>query len=168
MAPEAYGVTVSRAIAEASALLSLAFIGTIAGGFLLTEVLRLLPLFPPPWNLLGLAPAGVGAGSLAYCGRFLSRRGRGTPYPRRPPRELVTTGPFRRVRNPIIISWGALLVGIAVAMNWTGLLLLLIPAAVIVHGYIVYREEPVLRRRFGPEYAVYRSRVPRWVPRLRR
>jgi protein-S-isoprenylcysteine O-methyltransferase Ste14 len=157
-----------RALAEASILISLAFAGTILAGFLLTLWVRLPLLFPPPWNLLGLPVDIAGGASLVYCGAFLSRHGRGTPYPRLPPKRLVTTGPFARVRNPIIVSWGVLLVGIGIVLNWTGLLLLMVPAFVIIHAYLLYREEPILRSRFPAEYDAYRFRVPRWIPRLRK
>lgn len=162
--PEVTGV---RAIAEASIIISFAFLGTILAGFLLTVLLRLPPFFPPPWNFLGIPVAIAGGASLLYCGAFLSRHGKGTPYPRLPPKRLVTTGPFARVRNPIIASWGVLIVGIGIAMNWTGLLLLMVPAFAIIQTYLVYREEPILRRRFPAEYEAYRARVPRWIPRLR-
>jgi protein-S-isoprenylcysteine O-methyltransferase Ste14 len=167
MAGGEYEVSAIRAIAEASVVISFAFVGTILAGFLMTVLLGLAALIPAPWNLVGLALAIGGGASLVYCGRFLSRQGRGTPYPRRPPKRLVTTGPFARVRNPIIASWGALMIGLGIWSNWTGLLLLTILAFPLIQAYLVYREEPVLLRRFGAEYEAYRSRVPRWVPRLR-
>ena len=167
MAGLEYEPSVVRAIAEASILISVAFLVTILGGYVLTTWLRLPPVLTPPWNLISLPMAIAGAASLLYCGSFLSRHGRGTPYPRRPPKRLVTTGPFARVRNPIIVSWGVLMIGIGGVLNWTGLFLLMAPAFVIVHAYLVYHEEPLLRMRFPAEYDAYRSRVPRWVPRLR-
>jgi len=146
---------------------SLAFAGTILAGVLVTRLFALPPLFPPPWTLLGLVMAVVGGASLVSCAIFLSRHGRGTPYPRLPPRRLVTTGPFARVRNPVIASWGVMILGLAVAMNWTGIFLLMVPGFVVIHLYITRHEEPILLRRFGPDYEAYRSRVPRWIPRLR-
>ncbi len=160
-------VSAIRAVAEASILLSLAFAGTILAGFFVTVLLRLPALIPSPWNLVGLPIAIAGGASLVYCGAFLCRRGKGTPYPRRPPKRLVTTGPFARVRNPIIASWGTFIVGLGVWMNWTGVLLLMVPGFVLIEVYLVYHEEPILARRFGAEYEAYRSRVPRWIPRIR-
>ena len=167
MAELEYDVSVVRGIAEASILLSLLFVATILAGVFVTQLLALPPLFPPPWNSVGLVPAIGGGASLVYCAAFLSRHGRGTPYPRLPPRRLVTTGPFARVRNPIISSWGVMMIGLGVAMNWTGIFLLMVPGFIGIHAYIVYHEEPILERRFGAEYDEYRSRVPRWTPRLR-
>src|SRR2546422_470466 len=130
-------------------------------------VLALPSLLPPPWNAFGFITAVGGGASLVYCASFLSRHGRGTPYPRLPPKRLVTTGPFGRVRNPVISSWGVMMIGFALAMGWTGLLLLMIPGFLGIHVYVRYHEEPILQSRFGVEYEEYRSRVPRWIPRLR-
>jgi protein-S-isoprenylcysteine O-methyltransferase Ste14 len=167
MAGTGYEPSVMRAIAEASILISLAFLVTILGGYALTVWLRLPPLLPSPWNLVGLPLGIAGGASLVYCGAFLSRHGRGTPYPRLPPKRLVTTGPFAHVRNPIIVSWGVLLVGIGLTLTLAGIFLLLVPAFFGIHAYLVYREEPVLRTRFPAEYGAYKSRVPRWIPRIR-
>jgi protein-S-isoprenylcysteine O-methyltransferase Ste14 len=36
------------------------------------------------------------------------------------------------------------------------------------HLFVVFYEEPTLRRQFGESYEEYRRRVPRWIPKLRR
>jgi protein-S-isoprenylcysteine O-methyltransferase Ste14 len=33
--------------------------------------------------------------------------------------------------------------------------------------FVLFYEEPVLRRKFGAEYEDYCRRVPRWLPRLK-
>jgi protein-S-isoprenylcysteine O-methyltransferase Ste14 len=33
--------------------------------------------------------------------------------------------------------------------------------------FVLFYEEPVLRRKFGAEYDDYCRRVPRWLPRLK-
>jgi protein-S-isoprenylcysteine O-methyltransferase Ste14 len=35
----------------------------------------------------------------------------------------------------------------------------------MVASFVVWREEPELRRRFGEEYVRYTELVPRWIPR---
>jgi len=167
MAQVDYEVSVVRGITEAAVLLSILFVATILAGAFVTQVLALPSLMPPPWNAFGFITAVGGGASLVYCASFLSRHGRGTPYPRLPPKRLVTTGPFGRVRNPVISSWGVMMIGLALAMGWTGLLLLMIPGFLGIHVYVRYHEEPILQSRFGVEYEEYRSRVPRWIPRLR-
>lgn len=94
-------------------------------------------------------------------------RGRGTPYPPDPPRELVTAGPYHYVRNPIYV--GVLLI-FAGHFLWFGnwaLLLYTVLSFIGVHSFIVLYEEPALRKRFGTLYEEYLATVPRWIPKLR-
>jgi hypothetical protein len=60
-----------------------------------------------------------------------------------------------------------------VALPWTAHRLLPIPVALpaavqtaAAHQLVVHIEEPELLARFGDGYTEYRSRVPRWIPRL--
>ncbi len=94
-------------------------------------------------------------------------RGRGTPLPADPPKELVVTGFYRYVRNPIYV--GAFLVFLAHFL-WFGYLNLLLYTVISflgVHLYIVSYEEPNLKRKFGTAYEEYLKSVPRWIPRLK-
>jgi protein-S-isoprenylcysteine O-methyltransferase Ste14 len=94
-------------------------------------------------------------------------KGRGTPVPTDPPKELVTTGPYHYVRNPIyvgvlLIFWGHFL--------WFGhwaLLIYTVSAFVGVHLFVVLYEEPTLKRKFGAAYEDYLKQVPRWIPKFR-
>jgi len=108
---------------------------------------------------------------LAVVGLLLALRsallltGRGRPR-RGPQPALVLAGPYLRTRNPILS--GALLVVVGAAFaagSWwlAGLALVLAAGA---HVWVVRREEPRLRARFGRAYAAYIEHVPRWLPRL--
>ena len=80
-------------------------------------------------------------------GRSFSVRARAT--------RLVTTGVYARVRNPIYLASGALLVGIALLLgSWwpLGIVAVLAP----VQWRRAGREARVLRERFGEEYEQYR------------
>ena len=78
------------------------------------------------------------------------------------PKRLVTSGPFRWSRNPIYVAF---LVPLA-SLAWFS-----VPAAlagiavylVTMTYYVVAREEAVLEREFGEEFAEYRARTPRWI-----
>jgi len=125
-----------------------------------------VPGFARTWiaGALGL----VGLGMWIACLDTFSRRGRGTPLPMDAPRELVSTGLFGVVRNPIMA--GELLVIWAEAF-WLaslGVVLYALLITVVGHWMVVRVEEPELRQRFGPTYEEYCRRVPRWIPRLRR
>jgi protein-S-isoprenylcysteine O-methyltransferase Ste14 len=109
----------------------------------------------------------IGSVIILWCFWNFTFRGRGTPLPADPPKELVVTGFYRYVRNPIYV--GALLIFLAHFL-WFGywaLLIYAVSAFVGVHLFVVLYEEPTLKRKFGASYEEYLKRVPRWIPRLR-
>jgi protein-S-isoprenylcysteine O-methyltransferase Ste14 len=76
--------------------------------------------------------------------------------------ELVTGGPYRRLRHPM---YTALLLACAglVAIDSRPLRLLLLIALGVVLDIKARREEALLVQRF-PEYASYMKRAARFVP----
>ena len=122
----------------------------------------------PVW--LRLLTGGIlFVGGLALWGICLdafSRRGHGTPFPLDAPRDLVSTGPFAVVRNPIILGEQAVLWAAALYLSSVGALLYAVLVGVALHYIVVYVEEPELRGRFGAPFEDYCRRVPRWLPRL--
>ena len=125
-------------------------------------------------TLRGGWPSGAGAllfvcGALLYlwCAWNFAVRGRGTPAPVDPPRELVVTGPYRYVRNPMYLGVLAMVVGEA-AMLRAGVLLGYAGALLLAfHLFVTTYEEPILRKTFGASHERYSASVPRWLPRLR-
>lgn len=83
-----------------------------------------------------------------------------------PPTELVTTGPYRFVRNPISSCVLLLILGEAIGFSSTGLLMMLVVSTAIAQAQAVALEEPLLLKRFGDQYAQYKQRVPRWIPKV--
>jgi protein-S-isoprenylcysteine O-methyltransferase Ste14 len=105
----------------------------------------------------------VGLWTMGLFGRF----GRGTPAPWDPPTRLVIRGPYCHVRNPMILSVLALLLGESLLFgSWLLLcwMLLFFGANCV---YFPLSEEPKLRRRFGRDYEVYCQHVRRWLPTVR-
>ena len=118
-----------------------------------------------PWLGGLLLLAGVLLAS--RCARLFFSVGKGTPHPfTAKTKRLVTTGPYGRVRNPMMWGIGAILVGLALLLGsvglWFGFALFVAFAAVFVRLY----EEPDMERRFGAEYREYCRQVPRWWPRF--
>ena len=93
-------------------------------------------------------------------------QGLGTPAPIAPTQNLVVTGLYRYVRNPIYIAVVAVILGQAILfgdwrlMTYGGLMWL------AFHAFVLTYEEPVLAQRFGTKYEDFRANVPRWIPRL--
>jgi len=82
--------------------------------------------------------------------------------------ELVTNGPYSISRNPLYLGsmLGAVGVGLQTGMASFALLCGLICWAIF--AVVVRREEAFLHGRFGPAYARYCARTPRFWPRFDR
>lgn len=133
---------------------------------------RLVPALLPLPVVLRSVGGGVlfigGIGLWAVCLDHFSRRGRGTPFPLDAPRELVVTGPFAVIRNPIMAGELAVIWGEALYFGVLGIVLYALLASLAGYLVVTRVEEPELSERFGAEYEAYRRRVPRWLPRPRR
>ena len=135
----------------------------IPAGLLATGLGPSFTLGPARW--VGLVPLALGVAVIGVCFVEFIRRGRGTPAPYDPPRELVVTGLYRYVRNPqyvgvlVAVVGEALVSGAPILLGYAGLL------AIGYHVFVRYYEEPRLGRLFGEAYAGYREAVPRWLPR---
>jgi protein-S-isoprenylcysteine O-methyltransferase Ste14 len=109
----------------------------------------------------------IGVATLIWCFWDFLVKGRGTPAPIDPPKELVVSGLYNYVRNPMYV--GVLLVIIGHFL-WFGYWNLLIYAGVVFiafHSFVTLYEEPTLKRKFGAAYEDYLKRVPRWIPRFK-
>jgi protein-S-isoprenylcysteine O-methyltransferase Ste14 len=119
-----------------------------------------------PWRCLGLLPMMIGAGALLWCIRDFAVMGRGTLAPIDPPKHLVVRGLYRYVRNPMYVGVLWILSGEALLFWSHWLLGYAVIFFVIANLFVVFHEEPVLRRQFGDAYGVYCRRVRRWWPRF--
>ena len=111
----------------------------------------------------------ITGGVLVYLSsaKFFVSVGRGTPAPIDPPVQLVTSGPYRSVRNPMYCSGILILFGEFLISGAAAILLYLLFIWLIFHLFIVLYEEPHLRKVFGASYEKYCREVPRWMPRKR-
>jgi protein-S-isoprenylcysteine O-methyltransferase Ste14 len=140
--------------------------GTVAGYIPLVLLQRgpqfdpgLLALFSSPFWLVG------GLVLLWSFWNFLNE-GHGTPAPIDPPRQLVLKGFYQYVRNPMYLSVIFILIG---HFLWSGYWFILAYAGLAflaTHLFVIFYEEPALKRKFGAAYEDYLKRVPRWIPRL--
>jgi protein-S-isoprenylcysteine O-methyltransferase Ste14 len=97
--------------------------------------------------------------------RLFVEVGRGTLAPWDPPRRFVVSGPYLRVRNPMISALGVILLGETAILGSWPVATLFGWFAIANAIYIPLVEEPRLVRRFGADYERYRRTVPRWIPR---
>jgi protein-S-isoprenylcysteine O-methyltransferase Ste14 len=80
--------------------------------------------------------------------------------------ELITTGPYNVVRNPIYLGMLGML--LMTGLAWTRWWALLIAIVVFLIGTTVRirSEEKILRATFGEKFDEYASRVPALIPWL--
>lgn len=133
--------------------------------------------FKPGWGLgpvgdwllsfLGFAIVGAGLYLMVITIRLFWKEGKGTLAPWAPPKKLVVAGPYRYVRNPMILGVLVVLLGETVFFGSLVIFVCAVVFFVINHFYFMFSEEPGLVGRFGEEYLRYRENVPRWLPRLK-
>jgi len=106
----------------------------------------------------------VGVAVTAWSG-FHFLRVKGTPVPFNPPPEVVTTGPYRYARNPMLTGVFLFLFGLGLAFDSLSLVFFFTPLFVVVNLWELKQiEEPELVKRFGDTYVDYQKRTPMFIP----
>src|ERR1700723_3465934 len=104
--------------------------------------------------LIGLA--------LAVWARVHLGRNWGTPMSEKVDAELVTTGPYRYIRNPIYSGIILAALGTAVAVSWYWLI-----AVVFMRAYFIYSatvEQHTMERLFPNDYPAYKRSTKMLIP----
>jgi protein-S-isoprenylcysteine O-methyltransferase Ste14 len=167
-------MTASTARARFLAILGTAIFLVFAPG----AVVVLIPWWITRWRLhvhfaglfsiriFGLL--AIAAGSIVVLDSFarFAWQGIGTPAPIYPTRHLVVKGFYRYVRNPMYVSLLLVILGQALFFADARLVAYAFTAWLAPHLFVVFYEEPKLRRTFPDEYARYTAHVPRWIPHL--
>jgi protein-S-isoprenylcysteine O-methyltransferase Ste14 len=81
------------------------------------------------------------------------------------PRQLVTTGPYRFVRNPLYVGNIVIGVGATIASEVIWLAPVTLIWWIVVYSFVVRYEESHLLEQHGEEYRKYMAEIPRWFPR---
>jgi protein-S-isoprenylcysteine O-methyltransferase Ste14 len=125
----------------------------------------------PLWILAraGLPLRGAVAALMFALGCWIALRAKGVferkgtnVEPWKPTIALATEGVYAKSRNPMYVATWIMAVGLAVAFGSDWGLLLLVPAALVLHYGVVLREERYLGAKFGDAYRGYVERVPRY------
>jgi protein-S-isoprenylcysteine O-methyltransferase Ste14 len=105
----------------------------------------------------------LGTVLLLWCVREFYVSGRGTLAPWDPPRNLVTSGPYRFSRNPMYIGVLTILAGWCTLWGSRTLVTYTLLFMLGFHVRVLLFEEPWAARHFGSEWDAYRAQVRRWV-----
>ena len=112
--------------------------------------------------------AGVGlvlfADGLAFAiwARLHIGRNWGSPMSQKTETELVTSGPYRRVRHPIYSGILIATIGTAVALSWAWLIAVALAGIYFVYSAIV--EERNLTEQFPDTYPAYKDSTKMLLP----
>ena len=117
-----------------------------------------------PMHLAGILITTSGVVLLVACIWEFARSGHGTLSPVDPPKHLVVRGLYRYVRNPMYLSVTTIVFGEFVLTQSTGLLIYWMVWFVCVNVFVIFYEEPALRRQFGDSYEAYARSAGRWIP----
>jgi protein-S-isoprenylcysteine O-methyltransferase Ste14 len=122
----------------------------------------------------GLSPVvailffAIGGVIYFWCLWHFASYGRGTPAPIDSPKKLVIRGLYKYVRNPMYVGVITTILGWVILYHSWFLLIYAFFVWICFELFIVFYEEPHLRKFFGDEYEQYCARVGRWIPKIKR
>jgi protein-S-isoprenylcysteine O-methyltransferase Ste14 len=158
---------------------SLAFVGTLIYLFLLVpffiiwipyEILSAsghdIEFNSGVFQHVGLVFIALGVVAYIWCSGSFVFYAKGTPIPFTPTKELLVTGLYKYVRNPLYIAGMLVLLGETLLFLSKGIFIytLIMFGVFNIH---VLMEENHLEDTFGKKYEQYRKDVPRWIPRFK-
>ena len=82
-------------------------------------------------------------------------------------RQLVTTGPYAYVRNPLYLGNFLLSLGICIISGVYRMIPIFLVGYIFQYLPIILSEEAHLRKECGKTYNEYYADVPRFIPRIR-
>ena len=93
--------------------------------------------------------------------------GQGTLSPLAPPKRLIIQGPYKIVRNPMLL--GILFILLSEALLFSSCCIFIYTLIFFLINCIYFKtvEEKMLIKRFGQDYIAYRNSVPMWLPNFR-
>ncbi|MFX1274042.1 MAG: methyltransferase [Promethearchaeota archaeon] len=126
------------------------------------------------WNqnlfflIFGFVILGFGLALFIECNWLFYSIGRGTlvPITKIETRSMVIKGPYRYVRNPMIISVMIMLLAESLLFNSISILIYTGIFFIVNVIYMPLSEEKGLIVRFGDEFLHYKKNVRAWIPKL--
>ena len=112
--------------------------------------------------VIGTVLAVVGVWMIYWSWKTMAAHGE-HPEPGESTTTLVTTGPFKRTRNPIYSGFLLIAAGIAISLNAMAMLVSVFFGVAALTALVIRREEAYLEGEFGEIYTKYANRTGRWI-----
>ncbi|MCX8277162.1 MAG: isoprenylcysteine carboxylmethyltransferase family protein [Dehalococcoidia bacterium] len=112
--------------------------------------------------VIGAILATVGVFMIYWAQRTMVAHGE-HPEPGQPTNTLITTGPFKRTRNPIYSGFLLIAAGLAISINAMAILISVFFGVAALTALVIRREEAYLEREFGEIYTKWENRTGRWL-----
>ncbi len=123
-----------------------------------------LPIFSYfPLKVLGMILILIGGSLYLYCFSLFHFLGKGTPVPIEPPKKLVIKGVYKYTRNPMYISLLIILLGYFLYFGHLSLFFYFLFIMIFFHLFVVFYEEPALKKKFRNSYIEYCKKTRRWL-----
>jgi protein-S-isoprenylcysteine O-methyltransferase Ste14 len=157
----------------------LAFVGTLIYLFLLVPIFIIwipyeilsasgndIELSNGVFQYVGFVFIALGVVAYIWCSGSFVFYAKGTPIPFTPTKELVVTGLYKFVRNPLYIAGTLVLAGETLLFQSIGIFIYTLIMFGVFNVHVLI-EETHLENTFGKKYEQYRRSVPRWIPRFK-
>lgn len=119
------------------------------------------------FEILGSILMNLGGLLAIWCAIIMITSRKASPSPFSLPQKIVSKGPYKVVRHPMMWALHITLLGEVFIWLSPFLLLWLLIWIRFATIYIAKLEEPYLIHLFGREYIDYCKKVPRWFPKKR-
>lgn len=144
------------------ALPPLILLAFIAGAVPLGFAYPLHFIYGPARYVLGIALTLAACTLVFLAVRRFGKAGTNVDV-RKPATTIVSSGIYSLTRNPMYLSMALILTALSILLNNLWLLILTPVFMAVIQKGVIAREEAYLEKKFGAEYADYKTRVRRWV-----
>ena len=131
--------------------------------------LYLLQLYQLPIALDPLRSPVLGVGIiifsfiLIYFSVGVFRQNNEDPNPTTVTNTLITSGIFKHIRNPMYLSLTLFQFGVGIALSFLHISLMSFVTGILLHFFVILREENYLKLKFGRKYEDYLKNSRRWI-----
>ena len=115
-----------------------------------------------PWTIAGVLPLAVGLGLNLVADRDFKKH-QTTVKPFEESSTLITTGVYRRSRNPMYLGFVLILIGVAVFLGSLTPFAVVVIFPMLMEVVFIRPEETMLEQQFGEICVGYKKQVRRWI-----